>query len=379
MKGDEMNREAISRLDDVMRSRGIEAALLTSPWTITWLTWYAPPIQTGPSPFDGGPLLAWYRAGELILIISDGEAAAARATGCDVREYAGYTIDLPLDVVERQATAVRELLAGWTGRNARVGVEMRFLTAPLLAAMQESLTDATLVPIDEGTDPLRAVKTTDEIARMRAVLALCDLAQVEVRSRLRAGISEIALWGGMKAGLETRAGSRLPLLADLVAGARTGDSGGLPGSYLLQDGDPVMADIVPRLAGYWGDICGGHFVGEPSAEMASIWGIVRDTLRRGIDAVRPGVLAKGLDALMRSTIRDAGYEAYPHHSGHGLGTSFHEEPRIVPYNGMVLEPGMIVALEPGIYLPGVGGVRLEDVVLVTQDGCEVLTKHLTAA
>lgn len=374
-----MNREAISRLDDVMRSRGIEAALLTSPWTITWLTWYAPPIQTGPSPFDGGPVLAWYRAGELTLIISDGEAAAARAACGDVREYAGYTIDLPLDVVERQATAVRELLVGWTDRNTRVGVEMRFLTAPLLAAMQESLTDATLVPIDEGTDPLRAVKTTDEIARMRAVLALCDLAQDQVRSRLRAGISEIALWGEMKASLETRAGSRLPLLADLVAGARTGDIGGPPSSYLLREGDPVMADIVPRLDGYWGDICGGHFVGEPSAEMARIWGIVRDTLRRGIDAVRPGVIAKELDALMRSTIRDAGYEAYPHHSGHGLGTSFHEEPRIVPYNGMALEPGMIVALEPGIYLSGVGGVRLEDVVLVTQDGCEVLTKHLTVA
>jgi Xaa-Pro aminopeptidase len=144
----------------------------------------------------------------------------------------------------------------------------------------------------------------------------------------------------------------------------------------LREGDPVMADIVPRLDGYWGDICGGHFVGAPSREMAAIWGVVRDTLRRGTDAVRPGMVAKDLDALMRNAIRDAGYEPYPHHSGHGLGTSYHEEPRIVPYNERVLEPGMVFTLEPGIYLPNVGGVRLEDVLLVTADGYEVLTQHL---
>jgi Xaa-Pro dipeptidase len=374
-----MNQEALTRVNNALRSRNLDAALITSPWTITWLTGYAPPIQTGPSPFDGGPALAWYRAGDVTLIVSDGESAAAHGSGSDLRDYVGYTIDLPLDTVERQAAAVRALLSGWKGSTAKVAVEMRFLTAPLLAAVQETLAGATLVPIDAVLEPLRAVKTPEEIARMRAALALCDLAQDEVRMRLRPGISEITLWGEMKATLEVRAGGRLPLLADLVAGARTGDIGGPPGSYVLQEGDPVMADIVPRLDGYWGDICGGHFVGEPSAQMAKIWGIVRDTLRRGIDAVRPGVITKDLDALMRNAIGDAGYEAYPHHSGHGLGTSYHEEPRIVPYNRMALEPGMIVALEPGIYLAGAGGVRLEDVVLVTQDGCEVLTQHLTMA
>jgi Xaa-Pro dipeptidase len=371
-----MNQEALARLNDMLRGRGADAALLSSPWTITWLTGYVPPIQTGPSPFDGGPVLAWWSGGGLTLIVSDGEVDAARRTGVTAAEYAGYTIDTPLDVVERECTALRELTGGWTGRGSRVAVETRFLTAPLLEAAREALSSAVLDPVDGILEPLRAVKTQDEIARMRAVLALCDLAQAEVKARIRPGITEIMLWGELKTSLERRAGARLPVLADLVAGARTGDIGGPPGSYVLREGDPVMADIVPRLDGYWGDICGGHFVGEPSPEMAKLWAVVREVLSRGTDAVRPGVVAKDLDNLMRTAIRDAGYEPYPHHSGHGLGTSFHEEPRIVPYNDMVLEPGMILALEPGIYLPGIGGVRLEDVVLVTPDGCEVLTRHL---
>jgi Xaa-Pro dipeptidase len=371
-----MNREALTRLNDALASRGTEAALLASPWTIAWLTGYAPPIETGPSPFDGGPALGWWRGGELTLIVSDGEVGAARSTGAEVREYAGYTVDRPLDVVDRQIAAVAAVLRGGPKPRGKVAIEARFLTAPLFEAVRESLEGAGLEPVDGTMETLRAVKSPGEIALMRASLALCDLAQAEVSSRIRPGISEIELWGALKTRLERQAGGRLPVLADLVAGPRTGDIGGPPGDYVLRDGDPVMADIVPRLNGYWGDICGGHFVGAPSPDMAGIWRVVRDALRRATDAVRPGLVCKNLDSLMRSAIEDAGYEAYPHHSGHGLGVSYHEEPRLVPYNETALEPGMIVALEPGIYLPGVGGIRLEDVVLVTGDGCEVLTHHL---
>jgi Xaa-Pro dipeptidase len=371
-----VNQINLDRLSAHFRSSGIAAALLSNPWTLTWLTGYAPPIQTGPTPFEGGPMLAWWAAGELTLIASDAEARTARALDADVRDYVGYTIAEPLTVVERQAAVLKQVLGGWDGRNATVAIELRFLPAALAGAVHAALPAATLRPVDGQLEPLRAVKTSEEIIKLRAVLALCDQSQADVRTLIQPGVSEIALWGELKAGLEAQAGRRLPMMADLVAGARTGDIGGAPGAYVLQEGDPVIADIVPRLDGYWGDICGVHFVGAPSAEMARIHGIVHDALRRAMDAIRPGVIARDLDAMLRSAIRTAGYKPYPHHSGHGVGVSFHEEPRIVPYNDMVLAPGMVVAIEPGIYLPGTGGVRLENVVLVTQDGCEVLTQHL---
>jgi Xaa-Pro dipeptidase len=371
-----MNTTNLERLTEFFGARGFTAALLSNPWTVAWLTGYAPPIQIGPSPFEGGPALAWWAGGELTLIASDAEAVAARATGAEVREYAGYTIDEPLDVVERQAAALREKLGGWDGRGATVAVELRFLPAALAGILHDSLSGATLRPVDGQLEPLRAVKTPEEIIKLRAALALCDQSQADMQMLIQPGVSEISLWGELKAGLEVQAGGRLPMLADLVAGVRTGEMGGLPGANVLQEGDPVIADIVPRLDGYWGDICGTHFVGAPSAEMAKIRGVVHDALRRGMDAVRPGVIARDLDAMLRGVITASGYPVYPHHSGHGVGVSFHEEPRLVPYNDMVLAPGMVIAIEPGIYLPGVGGVRLENVVLVRADGCELLTRHL---
>jgi Xaa-Pro aminopeptidase len=293
-----------------------------------------------------------------------------------VCDYVAYTIDEPVNGSRNQAAALRDLIEPVKSLTGTLGVESAFLPAALSEVVRETLPHASFQAIDGEIDPLRAVKTKEEVQLIRDALRLCDLAQAEVKSRLRPGISEIELWTGLKARLEIAAGGRLPVLADLVAGLRTAEIGGLPGETRLQPGDPVIADIVPRLAGYWGDNAATHFTGEPPDELLKIYRTVRDALRRGVEAVRPGVRAADLDGMLRAAIQDAGYPVYPHHSGHGIGTSYHEEPRIVPYNTLTLQPGMVVALEPGIYVPDTGGVRLEDVVLVTGDGCELLTTHL---
>ena len=371
-----MNTYSQERLEDFLKQHALAALLLSDPHSLTWLTGYAPPIQTGPNPFEGGPALAWMAGGRVTLVASDAEAGAAKACGAEVQEYLSYTIEAPIAGLANQAQALAKVLSAFGSLKGTVGVEMNPLPAPLLERLRELLPSATLKAVDGLLDPLRAVKSPPELERLRAALSLCDLAQAETKRLIQPGRTEIEVWGGLKSCIEVRTGGRLPVLADFIAGSRTAEIGGLPGRYVLQPGDAVIADIVPRLDGYWGDNAGTHFVGEPSPELRKIYAIVLDTLRRGIQAVRPGLKAGDLDARLRGLIRDQGYPVYPHHSGHGLGTSYHEEPRLVPYNEMKLEPGMVVAIEPGIYVPGVGGVRLEDVVLVTASGCEVLTSHL---
>ncbi len=373
-----MHSENLARLAAYLKAQGMQAALICNPHTITWLTGYAPAIQTGPSPFEGGPALGWFIDGELTLLVSDWEAGAASATGAGVHPYVGYTVDEPLACTERMAAALGEMLKPFVSLAGAVGVEMNQLPATLYAALPDMLPKATLQNLGRQLDPLRAVKTPEEIAKIRAALRLTDLAQEEIRQQIKPGISELELWLAVKSRVETEAGGRVPVLADLVAGVRTGEIGGLPSSYTVQPGDPVMLDFVPRLDGYWGDNCAIWFAGAPTAQLEAIYKVVQGSLQAGANAIRPGVMASKLDELVRGYIRDAGYEPYPHHSGHGLGASYHEEPRIVPNHPMRLEPGMVLVLEPGIYLPGVGGVRLEDAYLVTPDGCEVLTSHLSA-
>jgi Xaa-Pro aminopeptidase len=371
-----MNQHALERLAHLMKVQDLAAVLLSNPFNVTWLTGYAPPIQTGPSPFEGGPALLWLRGDRSVLLTSDMESGSARLAGIEVQDYVAYTIEAPIAGGHNQAEALRRLLGPEKALTGYVGVEWAYLPAPFVEILMDALPGASMVTLDGWIDPLRAVKSADEIELIRASLRLCDSAQQKARRLIRPGISEIELWGALKAHLEGLASARLPILADLVAGARTAEIGGLPGDYKLREGDPVIADIVPRLAGYWGDNASTHFVGQPSEALARMYKLVRETLRRGVDAVRPGLRACDLDEMLRVAIRDQGYPVYPHHSGHGIGTSYHEEPRIVPYNTATLEPGMVVALEPGIYLPETGGVRLEDVVLVTKDGCELLTSHL---
>jgi Xaa-Pro dipeptidase len=371
-----MHTENVTKLADYLRFQALQAVLLANPFNLTWLTGYAPPIQTGPSPFEGGPALGWFQNGELILLVSDGEAGPAAASGASLLSYAGYTVDEPLACPQRMAGAFGEMLKPFAGLNGKVGVELAQLPAALFGKLQAALPQATFVDLDQSIDPLRAIKTFQEIEKIRAALRLADLAQLEIRKHLQPGISELELWTLVKSKVELLAGCRVPVLADLVAGVRTGDIGGLPSDYTLRTGDPVMLDFVPRIDGYWGDNCNGYFVGQAPKELEKIYHIVLEALKVGAAAIHPGVQAKELDGLVRNHIRQAGYEPYPHHTGHGLGAAYHDEPRIVPYNTQMLAPGMVLALEPGIYLPGVGGVRLEDAFLVTESGCELLTTHL---
>ena len=343
------------RAIEAARRAGASALLAARPSTVTWLTGFAGEIEWGPSPFALSPLALLTPDGPPVLIVSDDEAEAAAATGCELSSYPGYSLE-PVDAV---GGASRALAAAVGGR--RVAAEAGALPAALAQTID-------WVDVGDGLRLAQAVKDPDEVELIRGAIALCDTGQAEARARAEPGMTELELWSLVRLAIEREAGARTPIVADLVAGPRTGEIGGLPENRAIGEGELVLVDLVPRRAGYWGDCCSAFAVGEPSAKAVEHHRAASESLERVLDAVRPGVPAGDLDAIAR-----AGLD-YPHHSGHGLGADWHEEPRIVPGSPTVLEAGMVVAFEPGSYGDG-EGVRVEQVVLVTGDGCEVLSGH----
>ncbi len=359
-----MHAEQRARAHDLIRSRGLGRALFASPYMVTWLTGFAAPLQVGPGPFAGGPPLVWYKAGQFTLIVIDSFAAPE---GLPVIHYPGYTIETPINSADHLAKIVRDLVGK---SNGKLGVEMRHLPAFLATAMPLDTT-----AIDGLLDPLRLVKTAEELEKLRRAFALTDLAHAAARKAVRVGAREIDVWAAAHSAAQQAAGGRLPFGNDCVVSYRENNIGGWPGDLALRPGDSLMVDLGARVDGYWSDSCATYYATEPSEKQAAMHRVAMQALEFAISLVRPGVVANEVDRKVRRFIADAGYPVYPHHTGHGVGVSPHEEPRIVPYNTTTLEPGMVLMLEPGLYFPTEAAVRLEDAVLVTVDGAEVLTKH----
>jgi Xaa-Pro dipeptidase len=337
----------------VLEAVGCDAFVASDPFTVTWLTGFAGDETWGPNPFAAAPFAVIRSDASVVAIVSEDEAPALEGCGCEVVAYPGFTMG-PLDPYGGRRAALASLeLSG------RVAVEDGALPVPGVEAVQA---DAHALRL------LRAVKDDDEIARIRAAIGLCDVGQAAARGALRSGASELEAWGAVQSAMEQAAGERLSILCDFASGERSGEVGGPPGPRVVRDGDLTIVDLVPRLAGYHGDSCSTIAVGDVPAEVRSAHARCSEALEHGLAALAPGLVAGDIDALVRKGLD------YPHHTGHGLGVSAHEEPRIVPGSETVLAPGMLVALEPGTY-PGPWGMRVERIALVTDRGCEILSKH----
>jgi Xaa-Pro aminopeptidase len=373
-----MHEEQRQRTRDLLKERGIDRALFANFFTIKWLTGVAIPVQTGPTWFAGGPPVVWYEDGHFTLFIVDVygglTADLEREANCSVVTYLGYTIEQAIAGAIHLESALRGSLSQST--NGVVGIEQADVTAMMLNVMQDAAGDNTqFTPIDGWLESLRMVKTAEEIAKLRENFALSDVGHAAVRGAVAVGLREIDLWTIMHSAVERKAGQPVPFGNDCVVGHREANIGGPPLDHEIRAGDNVIIDVSTVLHGYWSDSCATYYATEPTQKQIDMHRTAMQALELGISLVKPGAVAKEIDQKLRQFIADAGYPVYPHHTGHGVGVSGHEGPRIVPYNDEVLEPGMVILLEPGSYYPGETGVRVEDAMLVTADGAEVLTFH----
>jgi len=373
-----MHQEQRQRTHNLLASKGIQRALFTSSNSVRWLTGFAPPIQL-PNLFLGAPALVWYEAGHYTLVVLDGQdglvADLQSASDCAVITYMGYTIQQAIASGDR----LRETLAPLLQRSQAqgpVGVEVQDTTLLLQQLLDSALpTRAAITPIDGWLVPLRMIKTAEELQKLRENFALTDIGHEAARKAVQAGKREIDVWTEIHAAVQQAAGRRVPLGNDCVVGYRQNNIGGWPEDLVIREHDNVIVDLSTLAHGYWSDSCMTYYAGEPTAEQVKLHQTCAEALTFAISLVRPGLLAKELDQQVRQFMQKAGYAVYPHHTGHGVGVTGHEEPRIVPYNDVALEAGMVILLEPGAYFPSQFGARLEDAMLVTANGAEVLTRH----
>ena len=356
--------ERLQRTAAAAKSVGADWAVLTNFDSVCYATGHIVPIEAGASPFAGGPTTAFVSAdGACGIVAANVEGGAAGASRANVVAlYEGFTFDHPADLVANYADAVAKIVRE-LGVGGIAAVETVSFPAQLRAFF--SRTKDFGAPFRRA----RATKTDAEKALMKRAAEAAAVGQERFRTATRAGRTELEVFADIRAAMENFAGERVAVTGDFLSGReRTAGFTGWPIDRVIAAGDSLISDLAPRVAGYWGDSCASAVLGEPSPEYMKLFTAAKTALDRALEIMRPGLVIAELDAELRAHVGRAGF-AYPHHSGHSLGTSVHEWPRLVPYEQAALEPGMFVMVEPGADDPEVGGVRIEWMIEITADGC----------
>jgi Xaa-Pro aminopeptidase len=291
-----------------------------------------------------------------------------------------YVTQAPLQAVDYEVVehapdmmdTVKALLA--EAGVTRLGFEERHVSYADWSSWSKALAPVELVPVDGLPEKLREKKDDDEIAVIREAAKLADAAYAHILHFVRPGVTELDLAAELESFMRKN-GATGPSFDTIVAsGERSAMPHGVASDRKLQSGEFVTFDFGALYRGYCSDLTRTIVVGEATDRHREIYGIVLEAQEHALANIRPGMTGREADALTRDVITRYGYgEFFGHGTGHGIGLEIHEAPRLSQRSDTVLEPGMVVTVEPGIYIPGFGGVRIEDDVVVTESGIHVLT------
>lgn len=256
----------------------------------------------------------------------------------------------------------------------RLAFEADHVTVAEHMGIALALPEVELIPSRGLVEVARAIKEDAELATIRRAAAITSEAVAEALAGLRGGMTERALAAAIEAGMRARGADGCAFPTLVAGGPRSALPHPQPGERGFAPGDWILVDAGALVEGYRADMSRSLVLGPASVAQAAAWDAVRAALDAGLAAIRPGVPARAVDEACRRVLRDRGYaRLFGHDAGHGVGLELHEAPRLAASSEEALEAGMIVTVEPGLYEPGVGGVRLEELILVTSDGAEVLT------
>jgi Xaa-Pro aminopeptidase len=343
-----MRRRALAaRLDDL----GVDALLVTRLVHVRYLTGFTGSnAQAIVTPDDD-------------LFLTDGRYTAQ--AGHEVADMSRRSY--PRDHRDETASYAAERGIG------RLGFESADLTVAAHAKLAEALPGVELVPLEGAVEHQRQVKDDDEWELLRRAQAATDAAFEQILDRCVVGIAEQQLARELERALLQEGADAVAFDPIVAFGENAAEPHHAPGHRLLEEGDVIKLDFGGLVEGYHADMTRTVAFGAAPTELRKIHDVVREAQQAGIDAVRAGVRGSEVDAASRDVIERAGYgERFVHGLGHGVGLEIHEQPWLGPGQDGELPAGSIVTVEPGIYVPGLGGVRIEDTVEVTDDGCRVL-------
>lgn len=259
-------------------------------------------------------------------------------------------------------------------RIKRLGFEQNHVTYAQFEQFKKSFA-AELVPVSDLVETLRLIKTPAELEMMKKAAEIADHAYEHIQNFIKPGVKEIDVANELEFFMREQGATSSSFDIIVASGFRSALPHGVASDKEIQSGELVTLDYGALYEGYCSDITRTLAVGEISAEQRRIYDTVLEAQLRGVDGIKPGMSGKEADALTRDYIEEKGYgEYFGHSTGHGLGMEVHEAPSLSFRTDMILEPGMVVTVEPGIYIPDVGGCRIEDDLVITSSGSERLTK-----
>jgi Xaa-Pro aminopeptidase len=343
--------EKIEKLRSNFATLGIDGILITSPFNRRYISNF-----TGTA---GAVLISAEKA----LFLTDFryiEQATKQCQGFEIIKTSGT-------IPEEVAIQVKNLGV------QKLGFEEDFLSYASFKVYDKEV-EAELVPFSDVIEKLRLIKTDAEIKILKVAADIADAAFKHILDFIRPGKTELEVSNELEFFMR-RAGATSSSFDTIVAsGYRSALPHGVASDKVIEIGDIVTMDYGCYYNGYVSDITRTVAVGEPEAKLREIYDVVLEAQLRGMAGIKPGLTGKQADAITRDYITEKGYgEYFGHSTGHGIGLEVHEGPGLSKKSDIVLEPGMVVTCEPGIYIPGLGGVRIEDDTLITNELNEALT------
>ncbi|ANU17059.1 Xaa-Pro dipeptidase [Planococcus maritimus] len=341
----------LTKLREQMQKQELDSLLVTNPYNLRFITG-----------FTGTAGLALITPNDAWFIT---DFRYTEQAGEQVKEF--KVVQAQKGLLDEVARIVQEAAV------ERLAFEQDYMTFATYSQYQDKLT-ATLEPVSGLIEQLRMVKAPEEIDVLKAAAKIADDAFEHICTYIKPGMTELQVSNELEFFMREQGATSSSFDIIVASGLRSALPHGVASDKKIEQGDLITLDFGALYQGYVSDITRTVAVGEPSDKLKEIYKIVLDSQVLALEKIKPGMTGIEADAIARDYIKSKGYgEAFGHSTGHGIGLEVHEGPGLSFRSETVLEPGMAVTVEPGIYLPGIGGVRIEDDILITETGNERLT------